>query len=370
MQPFIPEALPPDGLHWEPLIPRLGRANRSIAAFGGILGALPNPGLLLSPITTQEAVLSSRIEGTQATLSDVLKFEAGEQPVEPERATDIQEIQNYRAALLAVEKALRSRGFSLGMLKSLHAVLLQGVRGQEKTPGAFRITQNWIGPAGCPIEKASFVPPAPIGLIDHMEGWENYYRSDQPDALVQLAIVHAQFEIIHPFLDGNGRLGRILIPLFLYEKKVLPRPMFYLSAWLAEHRAEYVDRLRALGNERGDWNSWIDFFLRAIDEQAVRNTVTARAILELYGRLKSRYLELTHSQFAVPLLDQIFTRPIFTTANLSFGAREPSRPAVLNLLRMLREDGTLKVVREGSGRRPTVYVLPELLNLCEGKKVF
>jgi Fic family protein len=370
MQPFVPEALPPATLRWDALIPLLGRTNRSLAKFGGMLEVLPNPAVLLSPLTTQEAVLSSKIEGTQATLSDVLKFEAGEAPDEPGRTTDIQEIQNYRATLLAAERELRSRPFSLAMLRGLHGVLLQSVRGKEKTPGQFRATQNWLGAEGCPIERAVFVPPAPVGLIDHLESWESYYRTDQPDPLVQLAVIHAQFEILHPFLDGNGRLGRILIPLFLYEKQLLRRPVFYMSAWLEERRAEYVELLRALGRAPNAWNEWAEFFLRGVEEQAVKNTATAQGILALYAKLKKRALELTHSQYAVPLLDQVFTRPIFTSISLQFGPRTPSKPAVANLLRLLREDGILRILREGAGRRPTLYVMPELLNLCEGRKVF
>jgi Fic family protein len=279
MEPFVPEELPPTSLTWEGLIHRLGRANRSLATYAGILEALPNPAVLLSPVTTQEAVLSSKIEGTQATLSDVLKFEAGEPPSQPARAAEIQEILNYRAALIAAERELPARPLSLNMLKGMHGILLKNVRGRDKTPGQFRIIQNWIGPEGCPIEEAVFVPPAPTGLMDHLEAWERFYGSEHLDPLVQLSIIHAQFEIIHPFVDGNGRIGRILIPLFLFEKKLLRRPMFYLSAWLEEHRKEYIARLRALGQESHAWNAWVEFFLRGIEEQAVKNAETARAVL-------------------------------------------------------------------------------------------
>jgi Fic family protein len=369
-QPFIPESLPPAGLAWEGLIPLLGKANRSLARYGGILEALPNPAILLSPVTTREAVLSSKIEGTQATLGDVLKFEAGERPAQSARAADIHEILNYRAALLAAEKELRTRSLSLSVMKGLHGILLKGVRGQEHELGGFRTVQNWIGLPGSPIEKAAFIPPSPIGLAEHLEAWERYYRSEQPDALVQLAIVHAQFEIIHPFTDGNGRLGRILIPLFLYEKKLLSRPMFYLSAWFESRRSEYIAKLRAIGRDKAAWNEWILFFLRGIDEQADENGKTARSVLALHERLKARVLDLTNSQYALPVLDQAFKRPVFHSAHLRFGPKRPSRPAVANLLRALREGGVLKVVREGAGRRPTVYVLAELVNLCEGERVF
>ena len=288
----------------------------------------------------------------------------------PSHTDDIQEIINYRRALYYAEEALKTRPFNLNLLLELHSILLDSVRGRNKGRGKFRTIQNWIGPPGCPIEKAEFVPPAPLALTEYLDNWEKYYHEARPDPLVQLAISHAQFEIIHPFIDGNGRIGRILIPLFLYEKKMLSRPMFYLSAYLEEHREQYVTRLRALGQKDSAWNEWIEFFLTALDEQARENASKARAIMELYARLKTRVIELTHSQFAVPLLDQIFQRPLFQSSHLSFSTHpKPSRQAVANLLRTLREAGILKVVREGSGRRAQVLAHAELINLCEGKEV-
>lgn len=370
MKPFRPQKLPLSEVKWEPLIPFIGRANRSLSHYNGVLYGVPNPEVLLSPLTTQEAVLSSKIEGTRATLGEVLKFEAGEEPEEESRRYDIQEIINYRKALHYAEKTLKTRPFNLNLLLKLHAILLDSVRGKNKGRGKFRTIQNWVGSPGSPIEQAEFVPPDPLCLMEYLDNWEKYYHEDQPDPLVQLAIVHAQFEIIHPFIDGNGRIGRILIPLFLYEKNLLSRPMFYLSAYLEEHRDEYIARLRALGQKDSAWNEWIEFFLTALDEQARENASKARAIMELYAELKAKVIELTHSQFAVPLLDQIFERPLFQSSHLRFLADpKPSRQAVANLLRALREAGILKVVREGSGRRAQVLALAELLNLCEGKKV-
>jgi Fic family protein len=367
MKPFAPEELPIKKVQWEPLIPLIGTANRSIAQCEGVLYGVPNPKVLLSPLTTQEAVLSSKIEGTQATLGEVLKFEAGEKPEEEARRQDIQEIINYRRALTAAEEELKTRPFNLNLLLRLHEILLQGVRGQTKARGQFRKTQNWIGAPGSPIEKAQFVPPEPLLLNGYLDNWEKYYHADRPDALVQLAVLHAQFEIIHPFLDGNGRLGRILIPLFLFEKKILFRPMFYLSEYLEQHRDEYVSRLRALDNSSRPWNQWIEFFLRALDEQARKNATKARAIMSCYAKLKQQLIAVTHSQFAVPLLDQFFARPIFQSNSLRFSDPRPSRQAISSYLRKLREAGILKVVREGGGRRGQVLALGELVNLCEGK---
>lgn len=371
MKPFVPQKLPIQDIAWEPLIPLIGSANRSIALYDGVLYGVPNPEVLLSPITTQEAVLSSRIEGTQATLGEVLKFEAGERPEMESRRLDIMEIINYREALRHAEVVLKTRPFNLNLLLELHAMLLDSVRGRDKGRGQFRNIQNWVGAPGTPIEQADYVPPDPMLVGQALSDWEKYYHADRPDALVQLAIVHAQFEIIHPFVDGNGRIGRILIPLFLSEKKLLSRPMLYLSAYLEEHRDEYIERLRALGPGPLAWNQWIMFFLRALDEQSQANEKKARAIIDLYGGLKERVIGLTHSQYAVPLLDQIFERPLFQSKHLKFtGDHAPSRQVVAHLLRVMRDDGILTVVREGSGRRPHLLAFAELINLCEGKDVF
>ncbi len=370
MLPFVPQKLPVTDVAWEPLIPLIGRANRSLAHYDGILYAVPNPEVLLSPMTTQEAVLSSRIEGTQATFGEVLKFEAGQAPALESRRLDILEIINYRRALRYAESVLKTKPFHLNLLLRLHEILLEGARGRDKARGQFRSIQNWVGPPGSTIERADFVPPDPGLVKPSLDEWEKYYHADRPDALVQLAVIHAQFEIIHPFLDGNGRLGRILVPLFLYEKKLLPRPMFYISAYLEEHREEYVARLRALGQRPDGWNQWILFFLAALDEQARANAAKARAILDLYEGMKAKVLALTHSQYAVPLLDQIFERPLFQSTHLKFPAgSKPSRQAVAHLLRLLRAAGILKVLHEGRGRRAQILALAELINLCEGKDV-
>ncbi|HWA87416.1 MAG TPA: Fic/DOC family N-terminal domain-containing protein [Opitutus sp.] len=370
MQPCVPEPLPITNLDWHSLIPLIGRANRELARFDGLLHGIRNPAVLLSPITTQEAVLSSRIEGTAATLSDVLQFEAGELfPDEEEKRNDIVEISNYRRSLRRAEEALRDRPFNLNLMLKLHEVLLDSVRGRDKLPGRFRINQNWIGIQGATLAEASFVPPSPLDLPRLLTEWENYYHADERDPLVQLAIIHAQFEILHPFNDGNGRIGRILIPLFLFEKKILSQPMFYLSAYLEARRSEYIGRLRELG-QPGSWNRWLAFFLEGVATQAAANAQTARAILALYERLKHQVIDLTHSQFAVPLLDHLFARPATSASDLERQEDMPTLAMVSTLLRQLAQAGVLKIARQGQGRRATIYVLHHLVNLCEGREVF
>ncbi len=368
-KPCIPAMLPISDVLWEPLIPYIAKSNRALAQYDGVLYGVPNAQVLLAPLTTQEAVLSSKIEGTQATLGDVLRFEAGVAPLHESTRQDIGEIINYRKALEHAKKELERRPFNLNLLLVLHDILLNSVRGQDKSRGHFRKHQNWIGAPNSEIEDAEFVPPDPLIVPALMDNWEKYYHADRPDALVQLAVAHAQFEIIHPFLDGNGRLGRILIPLFLYEKKILSQPMFYLSAYLDSHRDEYISSLRQIGDEPESWNRWIMFFLTALSEQAIANTAKARAIMSLYDRLKRRVIEVTHSQYAVPLLDILFKQPIMRTTELRSMPNLPSNPMIMHLLSQLEEDGIISILQKGSGRRPGVFAFGELINLCEGKKV-
>lgn len=371
MKPFVPQSLPLSkaDLQWEPLIPLLGKANRSLAFFDGILKGTPGAENLLAPLTTREAVLSSKLEGTQASLGEVLKFEAGAGPEETELRKDIGEIMNYRRALRHATKTLESKPFHLNLLLELHAILLDSVRGRDKGPGRFRTGQNYIASPGAPIEQALFVPPAHTQLPSALDNWEKYYHADDLDPLGQLALVHAQFEILHPFMDGNGRLGRMLVPLFLFEKGVISKPLFYISEHLEANREEYCGRLRPLGVRPGSWNEWAAFFLESLEAQAKANAAKAEQILALYASLKDRIITLTRSQFAVPVLDFMFERPVFQPAQLAEQPNMPSAPSIFAILRTLKTDGLLKTVREGSGRRSQVLALASLINLCEGREV-
>ena len=220
---------PEERLDWPKLIPLIGPAVAAVARYDGVLAAVPNPGVLLSPMTTQEAVLSSRIEGTQATMSEVLEFEAGHEASSPQRRDDIHEVLNYRVAMHEAERMLEDLPLCERVVREAHRILLSGVRGQGKSPGDYRRNANWIGPPGCTLEEATFVPVGADRLTAAMSAWERYVNDDAPDRLVQLAVLHAEFEAIHPFLDGNGRLGRMLVPLFLWQRGLISRPMFYCA---------------------------------------------------------------------------------------------------------------------------------------------
>jgi Fic family protein len=361
---------PPPTLDWPRLLPLIGPANAAIARYEGVLHGVPNPNVLLSPLTVQEAVLSSRIEGTQATLGEVLEFEAEGGPVDEttEKKADIHEVLNYRMALREATQLMIKLPLSQRLIKQTHAVLMQGVRGRNKAPGEYRKIPNWIGPDGSPVEKARYVPPGADKLVAAMDALEAYIHADAPDMLVQLAIVHAEFEAIHPFLDGNGRLGRLLVPLFLHSKGLLTQPNFYMSEYLEANRAEYYERLLAISRD-DDWTGWVAFFLKGLISQAEANQKKAVAILALYAAKKPWVVEITHSQHAIGALDWLFQHPIFKASDFVASAGIP-KPTANRILRALREEGVFKELRAASGRRAAVLAFSELLNIAEGRDVF
>jgi Fic family protein len=359
---------PPGDLDWPRLLPLIGPASAAVARYEGVLHGIPNAQVLLSPLTAQEAVLSSKIEGTQATLGEVLEFEASEESASGEKRDDIQEVLNYRRAMWHAVEALKTLPLSQRVVRSTHEVLLQGVRGENKTPGEYRRIANWIGPGGCVVEQARYVPPPAMMVPDLMSTWEKYLHGEALDKLVQLAIVHAEFESIHPFLDGNGRIGRLLVPLFLVEKGLLSSPDFYVSAYLEARREEYYDRLLAVSRD-GDWTGWCAFFLMALTEQARDNEAKAKAILKLYQQKKEWVVDSTRSQYAVRALDWFFSRPIFKTSDFVASAGIPS-PTANRIVRLVRDAGLLREIRPGSGRRAAILAFPELLNIAEGRPVF
>ena len=339
---------PDDRLDWPKLIPLIGPTAAALARYDGAIAAIPNPVVMLAPLTTREAVLSSRIEGTQATVDEVLQYEAGREPASPERRNDIHEVLNYRAAMREAEALLKKLPLSQRVIKGAHAVLLRGVRGEGKAPGAYRRIPNWIGRPGCTLEEARFVPVDANDLPKAMDAWERYIHEDAVDKLVQLAILHAEFEALHPFLDGNGRLGRMFVPLFLWQTNLIRAPTFYISAYFEARREAYYDGLHAVSRDDA-WTDWCKFFLEAIKLQAEDNLAKTQAILDLYGRMKVRVIDLTRSQYAIYALDWAFSRPIFRSTDFLAQARIPE-PSARRLLKVLRDNGP----RRGQfGRRPS-----------------
>ena len=359
---------PPMNLDWGRLVPAIGRTHSAVAAYGAMLGSIPNTDVLISPLATQEAVYSNRIEGTQTTLTQVLSFQADENhPVgDPSERIDAYEVINYRVALDDAAVEMGRIPLSSRLIRNAHRTLLSGVRGQDKAPGEYRRIPNsvWIGPPGSTIESADFVPCPVEHLPGAMDAWERFIHSDEPDPLVQLAIVHAEFESIHPFLDGNGRMGRLIVPLYMVAKGLLEAPHFYISGFLDEHRDEYYERLQAVSRD-DDWTGWSEFFLKAVEEQANTNLARARSILALYDELKEWVIDETHSQYGVRALDWIFGKPIFRSSDFVRNSGIPA-PTASRILRVLRDSDMLAVLSEARGRRPALLAFARLLRLAEG----
>lgn len=310
---FIPAKLPPDPpvkIDSE-LLQLLSQADQAIARLDGITISLPNPDLFVAMYVRREAVNSSAIEGTQSTLQDVLAFE-----LEPGRITlphDVEEVVNYVRAMNHGLARIESLPLSLRLIREIHEALMQGVRGGNRSPGEFRTTQNWIGPADAGINDAIFVPPPVPEMHMSLNNLELFLHNEQSyPALIHAAIAHAQFETIHPFLDGNGRVGRLLITLLLVQRGVLSRPLLYLSHYLKKHRAEYYDRLTDI-RQNGNWERWISFFLRGVIETSGEASQLSRAIIVM----KEEHTRLSGlSMNDVRLIDFLFMHPITDIASV------------------------------------------------------
>jgi Fic family protein len=310
---FIPAFLPPTPpikMNGD-LTKLLSDADRALGRLDGVTSILPNPNLFVAMYVKQEAVFSSQIEGTQSTLEDILEYEAG--PSGENRPKDVEEVVNYVWAMNHGLQKLESIPLSLRLIREIHEKLLKGVRGEKRTPGEFRTTQNWIGPANCTLNDADFVPPPPHAMNEALNNFEKFLhdRTSLP-VLIHCGLAHAQFETIHPFLDGNGRVGRLLITFLLCERKILNKPLLYLSYYFKAHRAEYYDRLTAIRNS-GEWEAWIKFFLRGVYEVSQASTNTAREILQL--REQHRCLiagKMQSSANGLKLFDHLFEKPVIT----------------------------------------------------------
>ncbi|MBI3246543.1 MAG: Fic family protein [Deltaproteobacteria bacterium] len=310
---FLPASLPPTpSIQMDGEFTRLlSDADRALGRLDGVATVLPNPDLFVAMYVKHEAVFSSQIENTQSTLEDVLEYEVdakGEM-----RPKDVEEVVNYIRAMNHGLARLKDLPLCLRLIREIHAELLKGVRGSQRTPGEFRRSQNWLGPAGCTLKDAEFVPPPPHEMLQSLDNFEKFLhdRSSLP-VLVHCGLAHAQFETIHPFLDGNGRVGRLLITLLLCERQALQRPLLYLSYYLKPHRAQYYDRLMAIRNE-GDWEGWLKFFLRGVYEISMTATETARAILALREQHREMIMQqLSSTANGLKLLDYLFERPLLS----------------------------------------------------------
>jgi Fic family protein len=355
---FVPDPLPPK-IEWTPaLIRALSDADRLIGQLAGEGGRLPNPHILMRPFIRREAVLSSRIEGTQSTLGEVLAAEAG---ASVERSpTDLREVANYVAALEYGKDRLPDLSLSLRLVREIHEKLMQGVRGDSAAPGEFRRTQNWIGSPGCTLANASYVPPPPQELMDCLGRWELFLRDRTLPPLFQIALAHYQFEAIHPFLDGNGRVGRLLITLFLIERAILPTPLLYLSAFFEATRKNYYERLQGVA-ERGEWPAWLEYFLNGVARQSEDALSRAGRINDLLAEWKVSVAGLA-SKVPTNLVVLLAENPFWTVKR----AAEKLGVAYTTAERAIEKLESLSIlVQTTDARRDRVYCAKSVLDILE-----
>jgi Fic family protein len=363
---FVPHALPPV-LTWTPtVVAALSDADRALGELAGLGRSLLNPHLLIAPFVRREAVLSSRIEGTQASLSDLYAYEAVQKTAVQltmfKRRPDVHEVYNYVQALEYGLDRLQSLPLSLRLIREIHARLMEGVRGEHGTPGAFRRSQNWIGPPGCSLEDATLVPPPVPEMKEALGAFEKYLHAPSGlPPLVRLGLVHYQFEAIHPFLDGNGRIGRLLITLLLCAENLLSEPLLYLSAYFETHRQTYYDLLLAV-SQQGAWEAWLVFFLQGVIAQARDAVARARRLQDLRERYREQFQAERAAGRLLQTVDLLFARPVMTMPQISeaLGVNYATATRYINRL----EDAA--ILREISGRaRNRVYRADEVLAAIE-----
>ena len=305
---FVPKKLPPDPMVNMDLemLKLLSDADRKLGRLDGITQILPNPELFVAMYVQKEAVLSSQIEGTQASLTDVLDIGS-----DTNKDTEIQDVVNYVAAMKYGLTRLQNFPLCLRLIREIHAVLLEDGRGSNRNPGEFRTSQNWIGPAGCTLSNATFIPPTVPNMNIALEDLELFfYEEEDIPSLIKIALIHAQFESIHPFLDGNGRVGRLLITFWLCSEKILSQPLLYLSYYFKSNRIEYYDRLMAV-RKAGDWEGWVKFFLRGVASVSDEATESAKLIIQLKEKYSQVLSEKTNNNY-IKLLDHLFETPFIS----------------------------------------------------------
>jgi len=366
---FVPKGLPPDPPLRidEEMLTLLSQADRALGRLDGSTEMLPNPDLFVFMYVRKEAVLSSQIEGTQASLMDVLEFEA--QALEPGRPQDVPEVVNYINAMNYGLERLRNIPLSLRLICEIHEKLLTGVRGSERNPGEFRRSQNWIGsPGRNGLINATFVPPPPHEMSAALDNLEKFFYDKKfMPLLLKVGVVHAQFETIHPFLDGNGRMGRLLTTFLLCEKGILKLPLLYLSYYFKRYRSEYYDRLQAV-RDKGDWEGWLKFFLRGVYEVAKEATETARKIVNLreeHRALVTTRLGRTASK-ALVLLEMLYFRPIISV----HAVMEVTKLTFANANKPIKDLSNLGLLEEITGqRRNRRFSYESYLSLFEDREM-
>ncbi|HEY1686231.1 MAG TPA: Fic family protein [Tepidisphaeraceae bacterium] len=356
----VPNTLPPNIAYSPELIGQLSTADRALGQLGGIARTLPNPRLLIRSFVNREAVLSSRIEGTHASLEDLFLFEVN--PAVEETVPDVVEVHNYVRALDHGLVQLRRISLTLNLIRELHGILLDGVRGSDRHPGEFRRIQNWIGPVRCTLENATYVPPPPEKLAACLDAFERFVNTPNSiPLLVRLAMVHYQFEAIHPFEDGNGRVGRLLISLLLDSERAIAHPVLYLSAYFEKHRNQYYELLRDV-SQKGTWIEWITFFLRGVSEQSIDAVERAAKLTALRNSWALRCQKARTSALLVKLVDGLFNNPFITLSRAAELLEVRPQSAQNNINQLIKMD----ILEEITGqRRNRVYVAREVIRTLE-----
>ena len=354
---------PPAGVDMAKLLPGLLDATDALARYDQMLDSLHNSEVFLAPLRSQEAVVSSRMEGTISTLDEILQLEAemDEQAgATPEfRSEAIETLLYQRALRTAQRQMMDGQPMSPAMVRSIHQQLLSFGRGARKSPGQFKTEQNYVGERGS--RHVGFVPIAPELLPSGMDALFKLMVDDTMPALLRTALCHAEFEALHPFKDGNGRVGRMLITLMLWSEGAISAPHFYISRYFEDEKDEYIARLRAVSSDT-DWTGWCVFFMQAVAEQARHNLHVASQIRDLYEAMKTRFAEVLSSKWSVNALDYMFTSPVFRNSRFTAQAGIPAQTAA-RFSRLLLDAGLLETVQEAAGRRSAVYRFEPLLTL-------
>ncbi len=352
---------PPTALNYGALISQLVKATDAVARYDQMLKNMHNSEILLAPLRSQEAVISSRMEGTVSTIDEILKFEADyDEGVDGTAGTreEVIETYLYQRALKSAQAAMEAgQPLSPYLIRAAHQQLLSFGRGAALSPGQYKTEQNFL--ADRAKKNILFVPVSPEKLAEGMDDLFNYINSSTDTPLIKAAVSHVEFEALHPFKDGNGRIGRMIITLLLWSTKVISAPHFYISGFLEEHKDQYIDMMRSV-SEKDEWTEWCAFFLEAVEKQAIRNLEIAENIRDLYEEMKVRFAGLLSSKWSVTALDFVFTNPVFR--NNKFTARIPTSSAA-RFTRLLLENQLITVIEEPSGRRPALYAFEPLLKL-------
>ena len=358
---FVPNPLPPPIVWSDDLVTMLSEADRAIGELAGLGRLMSNPHLLIRPFMRREAVFSSRIEGTQASLSDLFTYEAAQLSLF-DLPDDVREVHNYVRALEYGLERMQDFPLSLRLIREIHAILMESVRGETQTPGEFRRSQNWIGPPGAMLADASYVPPPVPEMWEALDAFEKFLHAPSSlPPLIRIGLIHYQFEAIHPFLDGNGRVGRLLITLLLCAWDILPTPLLYLSPYFESHRDTYYALLKKVSTQ-GAWEEWLVFFLRGIVVQSRDAVVRIRKLQEIRGRYRSMLQSARASARLLQAVDLLFERPVIRTRQIEAALGVNFSTAQRYMDRLQAAD----IVREVTGKaRNRIYCADEILNVLD-----